>query len=579
MNAAKIPILMAVLLALAAMPGAATPLAGPCVPGAAYDPACDVDHDSDVDIFDIQLTAGHWSQSGPWVSDNNHTHLGQTWTGSNGSPLRLGGSYGAPDYAPLVLSSTNGAGLRIATTGGEGVYVNSAGGSGVFVNSTGANGVYVGTTGTNGIFVNQADDDGVYVYSAGGDGIYVGTATWDGVRVGTAGGDGVEVTDAQNNGVFVNSTGGDGVAVYAAGSPGTITSSVDKNGFEVAGAEANGLYVGWAGAHGVSVNQTFGSGVYVNSAGYHGVEVNHTYADGVHVGSAGADGVHVTYATDFGVYVNTAGQSGVEVYSAANDGVSVRTAGSPSSFYSSDAQNGFEVAGAQGNGLFVGRADGDGAHIVSAGDDGVQIGDNTSFPSYGLYVPPPGTSSITLWPNTANASGQWALYTTDNIDAGNVLMGSQSLLAVVGGDDALSPGDVVAAAGLADPLPGSQPRLPQVRLATTEVANVVGVVSGRMALRPAPGKEGVEILLSAEGPAQPGDYVAITVLGLAQVKVDGAAPVAAGQRLTVAATPGRARTLRSVEVEGITLDERGPTVGVALDAARDGLVWVLVNPQ
>lgn len=46
----------------------AQPLAGPCAPGAAYDPACDVDHDGDVDIFDIQLAAGHWNQFGPYSS-------------------------------------------------------------------------------------------------------------------------------------------------------------------------------------------------------------------------------------------------------------------------------------------------------------------------------------------------------------------------------------------------------------------------------------------------------------------------------------------------------------------------------
>ncbi len=40
------------------------PLAAACTPGAAYDPACDVDHDGDVDIFDIQLAAGHWGQTG-----------------------------------------------------------------------------------------------------------------------------------------------------------------------------------------------------------------------------------------------------------------------------------------------------------------------------------------------------------------------------------------------------------------------------------------------------------------------------------------------------------------------------------
>ena len=43
------------------------PASTPSAPGATYDPACDVDHDGDVDIFDIQLAAGHWNQAGTWT--------------------------------------------------------------------------------------------------------------------------------------------------------------------------------------------------------------------------------------------------------------------------------------------------------------------------------------------------------------------------------------------------------------------------------------------------------------------------------------------------------------------------------
>ena len=60
---------LAVLLALfviTAIPSAAAPLAGPCVAGAAYDPACDVNHDGVVNVLDIQLTAGHWNQTGTY---------------------------------------------------------------------------------------------------------------------------------------------------------------------------------------------------------------------------------------------------------------------------------------------------------------------------------------------------------------------------------------------------------------------------------------------------------------------------------------------------------------------------------
>lgn len=78
---------------------------------------------------------------------------------------------------------------------------------------------------------------------------------------------------------------------------------------------------------------------------------------------------------------------------------------------------------------------------------------------------------------------------------------------MAGGDQPLAPGDVVAAADLADPIPGSMVPLAQVRLASGEQANVVGVVHSRMAWTPLPGleKKGEFDLRSVDGPAQPGD--------------------------------------------------------------------------
>jgi hypothetical protein len=72
---------------------------------------------------------------------------------------------------------------------------------------------------------------------------------------------------------------------------------------------------------------------------------------------------------------------------------------------------------------------------------------------------------------------------------------------------------------------------------------------------------------------------AITVLGVAQVKVQASEAIQPGQRLTAADTPGFARALRTVQVEGVSVDESGPTLGVALDSAKNAIAWVLVNPQ
>lgn len=68
----KLAILLSLLslILLAAVPAGAAPLAGPCAAGQGYDPACDADHDGDIDVLDIQLTAGRWGASGTFVDDS-----------------------------------------------------------------------------------------------------------------------------------------------------------------------------------------------------------------------------------------------------------------------------------------------------------------------------------------------------------------------------------------------------------------------------------------------------------------------------------------------------------------------------
>ena len=56
-----------VLLGAVSVAAAATPLASPCMPGSAYDPACDVDHNGTINVTDIQLAAGHWGQTGTYT--------------------------------------------------------------------------------------------------------------------------------------------------------------------------------------------------------------------------------------------------------------------------------------------------------------------------------------------------------------------------------------------------------------------------------------------------------------------------------------------------------------------------------
>lgn len=77
-------------------------------------------------------------------------------------------------------------------------------------------------------------------------------------------------------------------------------------------------------------------------------------------------------------------------------------------------------------------------------------------------------------------------------------------------------------------------------------------------------------------PFASGEYLSVAIYGPVQGKAAG--DVQLGDLTTVDNT-GRARAMRWITVEGVTLDEGGSSLGKALDAAKDGMVWVLVNPQ
>lgn len=100
----RLVIILAVLAALTLAIGPAGaqdaspgPASTPCEPGATYDPACDVDHDGDVDVLDIQLAAGHWNQTGAWTG-------GDYWALSGNAGTTPGTHFlGTTDYQPLQV--------------------------------------------------------------------------------------------------------------------------------------------------------------------------------------------------------------------------------------------------------------------------------------------------------------------------------------------------------------------------------------------------------------------------------------------------------------------------------------------
>lgn len=238
------------------------------------------------------------------------------------------------------------------------------------------------------------------------------------------------------------------------------------------------------------------------------------------------------------------------------------------------ASGGLRIGPAANYSLVISNTTGsDGIRILDTGDDSIQIGSPPDVANYGVYIPSPGVSTYGLWSNTANAAGEWALYTVDKINAGNITASAFSLIVQVSGETPLSPGDVVAASGVTDPLPGSVTPIPLVRLADSVTNNgVIGVVESRMVWEVAPGKEteGEMSMQSAEGPAQPGEYVSLVIYGIAQVRVDPAFQITPGERLTASELAGMARSLKTRDIDGMIVVEGAPVIGIALSTLVAG---------
>lgn len=278
----------ALLATLAVAVGAQTPLAPTadgCSWGGGYDPGCDVDHDDDVDIFDIQLTASHWGFTGTWTSNNEHNHLGQVWTGSD-NPLLIQGSFDAPSYAPFLLSNDSGNGLRVVSATLNAIQVDGAGLDGVSVATAGGSGMTVAQAGGMGLSIGATGDDGVRVGSAGAFGLRVVSATLNAVQVDDAGLNGVSVAAAGGDGLYVGSTGGSGVWIAEASADGAYVGASGSNGFRVGSAAHNGLWIEEANLFGVRVESALQEGLYVGSAADNGLRVDWAGQDGVHVTDA-----------------------------------------------------------------------------------------------------------------------------------------------------------------------------------------------------------------------------------------------------------------------------------------------------
>lgn len=181
----------------------------------------------------------------------------------------------------------------------------------------------------------------------------------------------------------------------------------------------------------------------------------------------------------------------------------------------------------------------------------------------------------------AGFSGSWAGVFYGDVTITGVCTGcTQAAFGVNNGQTTLQQGDLVTIEGIAPAAYSNALQLWQVRQAQAGDP-IVGVVHSAIQTRPDQ-ETGQEILMPGTSDIAPGDLLSIIIFGPAPVRVDATAgDLQAGMRVTAAAN-GRARTLQTVEVNGVTLNEAAPVLGIALEAGDtdgDGLVWVLVNPQ
>jgi hypothetical protein len=188
-----------------------------------------------------------------------------------------------------------------------------------------------------------------------------------------------------------------------------------------------------------------------------------------------------------------------------------------------------------------------------------------------------------LYGETTNTTGDWGLYTPDDIRVASVCTGCASAFVARNGDRTpLEVGDVVAIIGVDQPLPDSRQPVMVVRKAGEGDA-VVGAVYRAARLETLPQERRQESqpaagLRYADGTAAPGDLLVIVTHGPTYVKVAG--PVEAGDLLVAGAAPGVARSAQPLRVNGVALRPDG-VLGRVLGPAdpATGLAPVLMLLQ
>jgi len=492
-------------------------------------------------------------------------------------------------------------GMKLMSSGEDGIVVVSAGSPSITTIIPGSNGLEIQGAQGRGIAIGRADDDGIFVFESGDKGVMVGSAVTKGFEITNSGDDGfyvnsagspssvittslvcgVEIGGAQGYGMFIGQSDLDGIHVYRAGVTGGSASSED-NGVEIEGAEGNGLYVGIANLDGLHVLRAGNTATYQTSTELNGVEVAGALDNGLYVGEAGNDGLHVYHA------------------------------GTPSTQVSSSMNNGLEIEGAQGHGVYIGHSGNTSLVVNDAGTDGIAI--NNAVDN-GIIVYDTGNMGISIWGSVA-ADGVYmngpsddgvyvyncgdigihanttlddgfGLHTDDRTYSGDGYYPVKSgTFALNKGSEILENGDIVAIAGgyteeLIDDTGVKVIHVKKVGSMNRE--SVIGVVEKKAMIREeleknSDGTTRVDRSLRLkDGIIEPEDYLAVTIIGPAEVKVDPDESIQPGNMLTVN-HHGEARKVQILEINGVRMAENTGIIGKALEESDgSGMMTVFIN--
>lgn len=569
-------LLTSVLLALIVMPTGAAPLNATCTPGAVYNPDCDVDNDGDVDVIDIQLAAGHWNRTG---------------TFAGGSAWQLTGNAGTVPGTNF-LGTTDNQALQIKVNGTRALLIqpnsngshNIVGGYAQNAVTAGAVGATIGGGGTANVINLVTDGYGTVgggVNNRAGDNdanpTNNGYATVGGGISNVAAGQSSTVAGGEyNQATAPKATIGGGSDNLASGSQSTIGGGFD-NTASGTNATVGGGTLNNAGGQGATIGGGASNTTSADYATIGGGSSNSASGNNSTVGGGSSNSASGSSATVPGGNLNLA--SGDFSFAAGRRARAIHNgafvwADSTDADFSSTVANNFRVRATGGSEF---RADNASYGMQSDNDgtgDGIRTYASTSNGNNwaALFASNGGTSPAVY----ANSGGTYAGYFADQISVNGGCTGcSLMFVAVNAGGEVLQVGEVVAAAGVDNPLAGTVDPVLRIQRADANASGVVGVVHRLVTITR--GTKDGEVLDSAQaatGAVQPGDHLLVVVQGLAQVRVADGQSITAGQRLTVADTGGRARVLRDVEPRGFNT----PVLGMALGApdAASGLAPVMV---